>query len=111
MFEAIATGLNEAYGIKGQKIKIGDAHVLRAMQMGWITPQSVKYVGHWKLSENKGKEIPAKKVIIFPEKQVYLTNELDLQSSAMERIQKEIKLILRKHEEMKKLLLEKSNGK
>ncbi len=106
MFEAIGTGKNTCYGKNGQKIKIADNHLLTALKEGWITP-NFKYLGDSKWHRREG--IKEKKVAIMPEKKVYIIKQLELQTKALERIEKELKFIKQKRQEMKILLMEVCN--
>ncbi len=101
MFEVISTGKNTCYGNKGEKIKIGNSHVLTAIQEGWIKPETLNYLGDSKFYRDQG--IKEKKVAIMPENKIYILNELKTQTRAFDRISKEIKFIEKKHNEIKRL--------
>jgi len=100
MFETIATGKNENYGKKNEKIKLSDNHVLTAIKNEWIKPNTLKWIrGNW----NIGEGIEEKRVPVMPEKKVYVLDELKIQTRALERISKEFTYIEKKHKDMIKL--------
>ena len=45
MFEAISSGKNKNYGVKGKHINLTDNRVLNAIKNGWINTKNLKYIG------------------------------------------------------------------
>ena len=102
MFEVISTGKNTCYRNKGEKIKIGDSHVIFAIQEGWIKPGTLKYLGNSKFYRGQG--IKEKEVAVMPERKVWIINELKMQTKAYGRILKELSFIEKKKKRIEKSL-------
>jgi len=95
-FKVICTGKNRFWGEEGKIIFIGDYQLVFGLQQGYIK-NKVEYVGHGKFQ--RGAILKDHKIGL-PIRKVDVLKEIKMQTSAYDRILKELKFIDKKRKDI-----------
>ena len=99
-FEVIATGKNEFYGHKDEKVLMGNQHMFIAVKEGWIYPSPIEYIKGSSDAREINVPVEVKPII----KRIEITRELKLQTNILKRFEKELEKLKNRDEKILKLL-------
>jgi len=101
MFRVISTGKNKNYGKKGEKINIGDSSIVYCLKEDWVSGTGLEYLGT--SYGGKTDQTPKTKEGFIIQK-INVEKLIEMQNRALDRIEKELKFIKQKKDEVMTLL-------
>lgn len=101
MFEVTATGKNEAYGKKDERVNVPDHILTTALKAGWIEYEGIKHVGFTKDCSVHSLKYDEQ---LIPIRRINMQNTIKLQIKAIDRLTKEAKRIKDVNKQLIKLL-------